>query len=258
MGKLVKVRGVAIGEGMPKICVPLVGRTLDELKEEIVLARSTPANLVEWRVDYFEQIESIEKVKEALSVIRSELREFPLIFTFRSAREGGANKKVNTAYYEQLKKEMIRTGLIDIVDIELFMGEEKVTSLIQEAHAHGVYVICSNHDFEKTPAKDEILLRLRQAEKIGADIPKIAVMPHSPEDVLTLLEATWTMKKQYYDGPLITIAMGALGLISRMCGELFGSAVTFGTAKNASAPGQIEAAELKRVLNMLHRNFVHL
>lgn len=253
VGNRVNVRGVSLGEGMPKICVPLVGQTLDQIKEEINYTRTLPANLVEWRADFFEHGDNLEKVREALLVIRSELGDIPLIFTFRSAQEGGA-KGISASYYEKLNRDMIRTKMIDFIDIELFTGEEKAKSLITEAHEHGIYVICSNHDFEKTPSKEEILSRLRKMVDIGADIPKIAVMPNSPEDVLTLLDATWTMRKNFYDGPLITMAMGGLGLISRISGELFGSSVTFGTGKKVSAPGQIEAKVLEYLLKVLHNN----
>ncbi|MFR2781512.1 MAG: type I 3-dehydroquinate dehydratase [Clostridium sp.] len=37
-------------------------------------------------------------------------------------------------------------------------------------------------------------------------------------------------------------------------GEIFGSCLTFGLAGQASAPGQIDARELKCVLDILHNN----
>ena len=50
------------------------------------------------------------------------------------------------------------------------------------------------------------------------------------------------------------MSMAGKGLISRLSGELFGSAVTFGAAKKISAPGQISAVELRNILNILHNN----
>ncbi|MDU3369854.1 MAG: type I 3-dehydroquinate dehydratase, partial [Clostridioides difficile] len=41
---------------------------------------------------------------------------------------------------------------------------------------------------------------------------------------------------------------------SRLCGEIFGSALTFGAAKSVSAPGQISFKELNSVLNLLHKS----
>ena len=54
----------------------------------------------------------------------------------------------------------------------------------------------SNHDFHKTPEAEEIIARLRKMQSFDADIPKIALMPQSTSDVLTLLAATLEMQEQ--------------------------------------------------------------
>lgn len=249
----ITVRQLNIGEGAPKICVPLVGKTHAELMEEATFLMSLDVDLVEWRVDFFEMVEDIEKVKSALIDIRETLKGIPLIFTFRSAKEGGERELSSTAY-TALNTTMIETGLIDIVDVELFNDEQTVKTLIHIAHENGVYVILSNHDFEKTPTKSEIIGRLKKAQELGGDLPKIAVMPKSTGDVLTLLEATNEMKERYADRPIITMSMAGAGVISRLAGELFGSAITFGAAKKLSAPGQIDIHELRSILNVIHKN----
>ena len=58
----------------------------------------------------------------------------------------------------------------------------------------------------------------------GADIPKMAVMPKSKQDVLTLLSATLEMSEQFADRPIITMSMAGTGVVSRLTGETFGSA----------------------------------
>lgn len=88
-------------------------------------------------------------------------------------------------------------------------------------------------------------------QDLGADLPKIAVMPQSPQDVLTLLAATLTMKEKYATRPLITMSMGKSGGVSRVTGRLFGSAMTFGTVGQASAHGQIAIAKLREVMDIL-------
>jgi 3-dehydroquinate dehydratase I len=251
MDKTLTVKGLTIGEGTPKICVPLLGETLSQLNEEAAFLKTIDFDIVEWRVDFFEHVEDIEKVKEALVAIRSILLNAPLIFTFRSHKEGG-NKEITTSFYFELNKTIAETGLIDIIDVELYNAEKEVKALIEDAHAKNVFVIISNHDFHKTPAKEEIISRLRKAQELGGDLPKIAVMPTSTADVLTLLDATNTMNEQYADRPFITMSMAGKGVISRLAGELFGSALTFGAAKKASAPGQVAVKELRSVLNLLH------
>lgn len=249
--KTITVKNIIIGEGTPKICVPMVGSSFAHLIEEANYLKTLDLDLVEWRVDFFEHVEKIEKVKEVLRGIRAILPQTPLVFTFRSAKEGG-EKEVSTSFYFELNKAIAETGLVDIVDVELFNDENDVKALIEAAHSKNVYVIISNHDFHATPVKEEIISRLRKAQELGGDLPKIAVMPASTADVLTLLDATTTMNEQYADRPIITMSMAGKGVISRLAGELFGSAITFGAAKKASAPGQVSVKELRSVLNLLH------
>jgi 3-dehydroquinate dehydratase-1 len=253
MKKTVNVRELIIGEGIPKICVPIVGRTKEELIEEIELLRDINLDIVEWRVDYYEDVENIEKVKELLVSLRKLLLDTPLLFTFRSAKEGG-EKEVTTSYYAELNKEIAATGLVDLIDVELFTGDEIVKDIVDYSHTVRVKVVISNHDFFKTPAQEEIVARLRKMQELGADLPKIAVMPKNKKDVLTLLSATNEIYENYAEGPIITMSMAGTGVISRLSGEVFGSALTFGAAKKASAPGQIAVEDLRTILNILHNN----
>ena len=112
----------------------------------------------------------------------------------------------------------------------------------------------SNHDFFKTPPQEEIVSRLRKMQELEADLHKIAVMPQNQSDVLVLLSATNEMVQNYAESPIITMSMAGTGVISRLAGEVFGSALTFGAAKKASAPGQIAVADLRSVLNILHNS----
>ncbi|WP_326512979.1 type I 3-dehydroquinate dehydratase [Clostridium intestinale] len=253
MEKVVKVKDVVIGEGLPKICVPMVGESLSELLEEANYLKDLDVDIVEWRVDFFEHVSDIEKVKQALKEIREVLSSKPIIFTFRSKKEGG-QKEVSSEFYVELNKTAVETKLIDVIDVELFNEEKDVKTLIEVAHLNNIAVIISNHDFDKTPAKEEIIARLRKAEKLGGDIPKIAVMPTCTEDVITLLDATRIVKEQYIEGPIITMSMAGKGVISRVSGELFGSALTFGAVKKVSAPGQISLVDLRNIIEVFHNN----
>jgi 3-dehydroquinate dehydratase-1 len=144
------------------------------------------------------------------------------------------------------------TGEVDIIDVELFKDGVEIGKLVEEIHAFDVLVIMSNHNFTETLEKDEIINRLRKMQELGADLPKIALMPNSPADVLCLLTATEEMASKYATKPLVTMSMGGLGSISRLSGEVFGSSMTFGTAGKSSAPGQISVNELKQCLQTIH------
>ena len=57
------VRNVKIGEGVPKICVPIVGVTKEEIINEAKTFENIPVDVVEWRVDWFEHVFEFEKVE---------------------------------------------------------------------------------------------------------------------------------------------------------------------------------------------------
>ena len=248
----VNVRNIIIGEGIPKICVPIVGKTKEELLSEVEVLNSVPVDVVEWRMDWFEEVECCEKAVAMLQVLREAMPEMPILATFRSKKEGG-ELDISTAAYVKLNKAIIDSGNADLIDVELFTGEAQVKELIAHAHDKGVRVIMSNHDFDKTPSYNEILTRLKAMQTLGADIPKIAVMPTCKADVITLLQATNDMHENFADRP-ITMSMAGTGVLSRLCGEVFGSALTFGAAKKASAPGQMGVEDLKTVLSLLHKS----
>lgn len=253
MSKSIKVKELEIGQGMPKVCVSVTGRTEEELLKRVKEYKELDIDILEWRVDYFEEIENIEKVKDTLKKMHNILQNKPLIFTFRSKKEGG-ERLLSTEYYFKLNKEIIETQLVDIVDIELFTGHKEVEYLVKKAHDNKVKTIISNHDFDKTPEEEEIVKRIEKMITLGGDFPKIAVMPNSEKDVLNLLGATSIIKNKYKDKPIVTMSMGSLGLISRLSGEIFGSAITFGCVGKPSAPGQIYYKELKDILYLINKN----
>ena len=249
----VEVRNIKLGEGIPKICVPLVGKTNEEILEEAKFLQNVKFDLIEWRVDHYKDVEDIEKVIEIVKALRDEVKDAVILFTFRSKKEGG-ELEVSTEYYSELNQTIAQTKLVDLIDVELFTGDELVKDMVKTAHKNNVKVVMSNHDFYKTPAKDEIINRLCKMQDLGADLPKIAVMPNTSEDVVTLLAATEEMHTKYAKQPIITMSMGALGLVSRLSGETFGSALTFGAAKAASAPGQISVDKLALILDVMHQS----
>ena len=245
----VKVRNVCIGEGIPKICVPIVGKTKVEILETAKEILNSSADLVEWRVDWFEAALEIEEVKDVLANLRATLGKMPILFTFRTQAEGG-EKEISYEQYSQLLKEVANTTLIDMIDVEVYI-DESIVELVRELQKAGMKVIGSNHDFVKTPDKEEIVRRLCHMQDIGVDIPKIAVMPQCKKDVLTLLCATEKMASEHANRPIVTISMSGIGTVSRVAGEIFGSAITFGALQKASAPGQIRVEELKKMLEIM-------
>ena len=254
MGKVV-IRNVAFGEGTPKVCAPIVGRTAEEILAQAEQLNGLPVDAAEWRADWMGAVMDDRAVLDVLKKLRKAIGDMPLLMTFRTKNEGG-EQDISRDNYEHLYELAINSGYIDMLDLELMFFrecEDRARNLIRKAHFRNICVIMSSHDFHATPDKEEILGRLRHMEKLQADILKIAVMPCSRRDVLTLLSATEQMASET-ECPLVTMSMGGLGLISRLSGEIFGSAMTFGAVGRASAPGQIDVCRLKDILSEIHRN----
>lgn len=248
----VKVRGIELGKGMPKICVPIVAKTEYEILAQGEQIMRKQPDCIELRIDWFLGVSNIEQVLHVLKSLREIIGETVLLFTFRSDREGG-ERAITCEAYQHLCETVCRSGYIDLLDVEAFMQENLLSGICKMARGNGVNVVASNHDFVKTPEESDMLERLQFMEEQGADILKLAVMPQKERDVLTLLSATLKYHEMGGVKPIIMMSMKDMGMISRLAGETFGSAMTFATVGRASAPGQIPIDEARQILTVLHR-----
>ncbi len=121
--KTVKIKDIEIGKGMPKICIPITGKNREEILLDIEEILRQKPDLAEWRVDCYEEGEKEEKVLEMLETITDRLGQIPLLFTFRTAREGGS-KEISFESYVKLLHKAADTGRIDLADVEIFFGQE--------------------------------------------------------------------------------------------------------------------------------------
>ena len=248
----VLIGGVALGPGRPKVCVPLVGATAPALEAEARAVRPAVADLVELRIDRFGEVGSSRAVERAIAAARGALDPaLPILLTCRSAREGGG-ADLPPGTLEDVTTLAARHDGVAAVDVEMDAADGLAPRLAAALHEHGKAVVMSFHDLEGTPARDEVVGRLVRQQELGADVVKLACTPRSPEDVLVLLGATAEYAARDDARPAITMAMGPLGVVSRLAGEAFGSVLTFGTVGAASAPGQVDAARLRDALDLLH------
>ncbi len=248
----VSIKNVVLGEGKTKVCLPIIATTKEDILKEARDMAKLAGDIIEWRADFYEDVMNQDKVLEVVDEVTDILGDKPLLFTFRTKAEGG-EKYIDILYYKMLLSAVMKQGKAAAVDVELFMGDGVLEDMAAKAEMYGCVVVASNHDFDKTPDKEQIVSRLVAMKDKGAHVSKIAVMPKCADDVLTLLEATAEAKKQREDITLITMSMGQLGVISRLGGGVFGSAMTFGakTKELASAPGQVEVNQLKDILSVV-------
>lgn len=250
MTKTIKIKNVIIGEGIPKICVPVTGSTEEIICAQAKAAKEAGAELVEWRVDFFKELQNEAACTQVLEQLKSVLGETPLLFTIRTEKEGG-RAQLSSEEYSRCCENAAKSHLADLIDVEVFQDPEVKVDLIHRIHKEQALVVASSHDFEKTDEKEMLLARFHEMDKTGADILKMAVMPKGFEDVAAIMEVTAKMKSEC-EKPLVSMAMGSIGAISRISGENFGSSITFGTVGAPSAPGQFPIGELRSMLQALH------
>ena len=247
----VDIRGCRIGEGRPKVILPIVERAEAAILEKAAQFSTLQADCVEWRVDYFEGARAPGAVARCVAKLRVALKDKLLLVTFRTKAEGG-NVELTHEEYLRFLHTILDTDCADLIDIEFFTTGADLPQLITDTHTAGAAVVCSSHDFHKTPPRAELVSRMVQMQQAGADLPKLAVMPQTRADVLELLSATAEMADLHPETPVITMSMGALGAVSRLAGETFGSAMTFANPGQASAPGQVSLNIVNEVLDALH------
>lgn len=243
-----------IGEGnQPLICTPLVGKEQEDILRELENVLHKQPDLIEWRADFFSEIANTDKVLSIAQKIKEYAEDTPIIFTVRSVREGGQPISLAEREVLNLIEAVCKDTDIEYVDYELSCPKEFFKKLRQTALGSNTKIIASYHNFNFTPKLEVLFDKIKEAQSLKADVAKIAVMAENLLDVLRILEITLETKNTL-EIPLISIAMGDYGSITRMIGGVFGSAVTFAVGENSSAPGQIPIEELRSVLSIIQKS----
>lgn len=266
---MVQVGDVSIGSGKPKICASITETDRKSIIAAADILLQKRVDIIEWRIDYYSEVYHWDMVLETLQRLKMSLYGRPLLVTFRTKAEGGC-QEIETPEYRELLDNIAQSGFVDMVDVEIFKdinysdlsGEpaadvkEKFEELKNwiAALRQKVTVVGSYHNFNMTPEDDDLAGRMKLIIESGVDIPKMAVMPENRMDVMRLMMFTLKMTEQT-DKPLITMSMSRIGSISRIAGEAFGSAVTFGSIGQESAPGQLPVNKLEEMLEMVHQNY---
>ena len=87
----IKIKNVEIGKGIPKICIPLTGKNREEIIEEMEIVKKSNPDLIEWRVDFFEESDNPERICEMLGTINDSFKQIPVLFTFVQKKKAEKN-----------------------------------------------------------------------------------------------------------------------------------------------------------------------
>lgn len=257
------MKEITLGKGRPKVVLPITAETPADIIAACETVKELPCDMVEWRADYYlSAIEELDKwleEKDAYVDIVKILDDMdyilggkPIIFTIRSDNQGG-ELQVTRAQLESIYSIVAETKLADFVDIELYdkhgtLHEYWLEEQLAEIHRFGGRVILSHHDFEMMPPVEDIQETIEIMNELGADVCKFAAMVSSTEEAEDLLKLTDILERLGM-GPLVMIAMGEHGTITRVAGGEYGSVMTFAAFGDASAPGQLDVHEMKTLLD---------
>lgn len=240
------------GAPFPAICAPLVARTHDALLSEAAAVAAKKPDLLEWRVDFFEGIGDHRAVLAALAGVRNAAPGVPLLFTRRSAKEGGEAIALSEDEVVSLYRAVCESKGVQFVDFEMGNDPAHIRDVRAAASASGAALVLSFHDFARTPSAEVLAGKFESAQSLGADVAKVAVMPQGMDDVLTLLSATLAASGKL-SIPLVSMAMGRFGAVTRTSGWAFGSAMTFAIGQGSSAPGQLPIEDVAAAIETLRR-----
>ena len=214
--------------GRTKIAVSLTEETTAAVVDRMADVRDV-ADLFEVRADFVPDL-------DLGAVLRA--RSKPILLTCRPESEGGRWPDRDHAARRRLLSEAVARGF-DLVDVEERSGPEDVI-----AAKAGRGLVLSWHDFEGTPEDlDGIFARMAAHRP---DVVKVAVTARSVVDLARLL--AFARRHAGDRGPrLVALAMGPLGVASRVLGGRFGAPFTFAAAEagREAAPGQLTARVLR-------------
>lgn len=163
----------------------------------------------------------------------------PVLLTARDPAEGG-----RSALPAAARRALLIDGLprVALVDIEI-RNLNRLSGVVAAAREGQVNVVGSFHDFQKTPSLLRLRDQVRRARDAGAHAVKIATAAQDPSDIARLLDILSTSPI-----PASVMAMGPLGMASRLLFASAGSVLNYGWIDRPNVPGQWAALELRRLL----------
>lgn len=207
-----------------RICVTLTERDATAAIREMERL-SNMADLFEIRADYLD-----DPSPEPLAARKPK----PLIYTLRRDGEGGRFRGSDDDRLALFARAL--AAGFDYIDIEDDAPWRKLSA------AGRGRLIVSHHDFARTPT--DLFGIYRRLRESPADVIKIATMANSLYDAARIFDL---LEKASGDGRrLAALAMGPMGMATRILGPSRGAPFTYAAARAGSeaAPGQIPVQDM--------------
>lgn len=224
-----------------QIVVPIMPESLEDVLA-LDLDRYREADLIEWRADYLPK----EEILRVAPAIFEKFVGREVIFTLRTAREGG-RLTLEDQEYVDLLKEIQHLYAPDYLDFEYYSYPAVFDQMLGFSN-----LVLSYHNFDETP--ENLMEILSEMTGRAPKMVKLAVMPQKEQDVLDLMNFTRGFKILNPDQNFATMSMGKLGRITRLSSLLTGSSWTFACLDETSAPGQILLKDMIKIREVLHED----
>ncbi|WP_294427455.1 type I 3-dehydroquinate dehydratase [uncultured Treponema sp.] len=226
----------------PLICLCLTADTIE--KDLALVDKYRPyIDLVELRVDLLEDDERLN-IRDFPA-----LAKIPCILTIRRTVDGGKFSEGEAARSMLFARALAYASEDSKKNFAYVDFEEDfhISSLQDAAMAYGTKIIRSFHDM-KNPIEN-FAEKLRSMQSSRFEIPKIAFMPHTLDDVTKMYKEM----QKFKNSEQIVVAMGQLGLPSRILAQKFHSYLSYTSPADPdlllSDIGQIDPQTLEETYN---------
>lgn len=219
------------------ICTAVAAENIEQAKKKVEKAIDQGTDLIEIRLDYFKSFSS----PELQDLVQNTPK--PLIFTIRKKKEGGYFKGS-----EDERKSLLKMAIESrpkYVDIEI--SSEFLDEMLELGKQNLVDIICSYHNFEKTPDIEVLMKKISEVKEKGGQIVKTITMATKLSDNLV----HFNLLNQIKDLKLISFAMGQMGVLARAFSPIFGGLFTYAAIEEKTAPGQLHISAMKKILDLL-------
>lgn len=209
---------------MALICATIGRGRHGSLAEEWKAAAEAGVDMVELRIDCLRRDPDLKRILAD--------RPTPLVFTIRRGADGGLWRGPEEKR-QALLREAIALG-VDYVDLEV--------DIASKIRRYGkTKRIVSYHNLKGVPAELEDVAH--QCDEADADVVKVAVAAQTVAECSRVLKLAPGSPV-----PLIAIAMGELGVFTRVLGAKFGAPFTYAgfNPERVFAVGMLPAASLSR------------
>ena len=245
----VDLNGTVIGDGSYLLCIPVLSETKEGILSDVKHAIASKADMLEWRIDCWEEYPRIEPAIQLAYAIRELAGAVPILVTPRSRREN--NYKAEDITDEEkfsLVYTLANTTLFEAFDVEYFYGEKVIRKVADELHKKNCRLLISKHVRAGVLDDNGIREVLTNMQVWGGDIAKLCVFNETFVQFFWYVNQIKRARETYIDIPMVTVAASDPSGISRALGDVWGTDMIFVTSDGSRQPGIDDLRKFRRMI----------